>query len=391
MVERPPAEPLHFARQDDAPIGVVAARANTPLTVPAPERVDTDAEATCSLPSGVRLPRHRLGKHYITSGREEVDGAGRTEGKAPDGERDEGSRLEVAHEEADGEVRGQPRAQRRDERLTPDPVPLRTEQLRQFEDGRGTDDRGRQQERKTRGVLVRETHDEPSAHGRARAGEPGDEGDRLGGTDDEGLRERHLPSDSLVIVLVRLRRSPAESLRAEEKDPVEHQEERRGLWRCEQSAKGMLEEEAENSRRDRADDEEPAELRIPVLGVDTAVAQAAPEPAQDPHPVAPEEAEQNDRGRQMSRDEEGDEVIVVLVDVPAEQAREDDAVPEARDGEQLADALEEPKDDCLEVADRLGGDHVPEGCSALPFLPVWNQAKIRRATPSRNEAITCFT
>ena len=65
VVERPPAEPLHLARQDDAPIGVVATRANTPLAVPAPERVDADAEAPCSLPGGVRLPRHRLGNTTV--------------------------------------------------------------------------------------------------------------------------------------------------------------------------------------------------------------------------------------------------------------------------------------------------------------------------------------
>ena len=39
--------------------------------------------------------------------------------------------------------------------------------------------------------------------------------------------------------------------------------------------------------------------------------------------------------------------------------REDDAVPEARDREELGDALEQPEDDRLEVADRRGEDHVP--------------------------------
>src|SRR5260370_1445392 len=43
----------------------------------------------------------------------------------------------------------------------------------------------------------------------------------------------------------------------------------------------------------------------------------------------------------MRRDEEGDEELVVLVNVPADEPREDDAVPEARDGKELRDALEQ--------------------------------------------------
>ena len=55
--------------------------------------------------------------------------------------------------------------------------------------------------------------------------------------------------------------------------------------------------------------------------------------------------EQDERGRQVGRDEERDEVAVVLVDVPAEQLRQDHAVAEARDGKQLGDALQEPEHD----------------------------------------------
>ena len=79
-------------------------------------------------------------------------------------------------------------------------------------------------------------------------------------------------------------------------------------------------------------------------------------------------------------DQEGEEVVVVLVDVPAEQARQDDAVPEARDRKRLGDALERAEDRPLEVGDgvherlRLAGGGRVEG-------PVWNQAKTKQPMP----------
>src|SRR2546423_1286743 len=83
-----------------------------------------------------------------------------------------------------------------------------------------------------------------------------------------------------------------------------------------------------------------------------APAEAATEAAQDPHPVAPEEAEQDDRRREVGRDEKREEIGVVLVDVPAQEARQDHAVAEARDGEQLGDALEQAEDHGLPVRDQ---------------------------------------
>ena len=52
---------------------------------------------------------------------------------------------------------------------------------------------------------------------------------------------------------------------------------------------------------------------------DLAVAERAADPLHDPHPVVPEEPEQHERGREVERDEEGQEVRLVLVDVPAEE------------------------------------------------------------------------
>ena len=91
-------------------------------------------------------------------------------------------------------------------------------------------------------------------------------------------------------------------------------------------AQRVLEQEAEDPRRDHPDDEQPAELRIRVVVGDPAVAERPADPAHDPDPVAPEEPEQDDRRREVRRDEERDEERVVLVDVPAEELRRDDAV-----------------------------------------------------------------
>ena len=106
--------------------------------------------------------------------------------------------------------------------------------------------------------------------------------------------------------------------------------------------------------RDRADDEQPAEARVAVAGRDLPVAQRAAEAARRSAPSrSRKKPKQDERGRQVRRDQEGQEVVVVLVDVPAEQPRQDDGVPEARDRERLGDPLEEPQDDRLEVGDRV--------------------------------------
>ena len=104
--------------------------------------------------------------------------------------------------------------------------------------------------------------------------------------------------------------------------------------RGEQVAQRVLEQQAEQAGRHRADHEQPAEPGVGVVA-DLAVAQRAAEAREDPHPVAPEEAEQHERRGQVGGDQEGEEEVVVLVDVPAEQRGRITLWPEARDGEQL--------------------------------------------------------
>ena len=67
----------------------------------------------------------------------------------------------------------------------------------------------------------------------------------------------------------------------------------------------------------------------------------------------------------MGGDEEGEEEVVVLVDVPAEQAGRDHAVAEAGDREGLGDALQQPEDDGLEVGDRV--HQRPAGAGGIGF------------------------
>src|SRR5262249_12829776 len=159
---------------------------------------------------------------------------------------------------------------------------------------------------------------------------------------------------------------------------------------CEEAPERVLEEKAEHACRDRPDDEQPPELRVGVVLADPAVAQAACEPAQDAHPVAPEEEEEDEGRREVRRDEEAQEVRVVLVDVPAEEAREDDARAETRDREELGHALDDAQDDRLPVGNRPREDHESDAARARERAPVWNHAKITSATPRKNDARPCL-
>ena len=102
-------------------------------------------------------------------------------------------------------------------------------------------------------------------------------------------------------------------------------------------------------------------------------------------------AEQHERRRQMRGDEERDEERVVLVDVPAEQARQDHAVAEARDREELAEALQQPQQDGLGVGDQRERQREHAQASARVRGPLWNQASTNAPTPSSSAAMPCLT
>ena len=65
------------------------------------------------------------------------------------------------------------------------------EQLGQLEHGGGADDRRREQKGKAGRIPVGEADDEATAHRRARAGEAGDERERLRRADQKRLPEAH--------------------------------------------------------------------------------------------------------------------------------------------------------------------------------------------------------
>ena len=120
-----------------------------------------------------------------------------------------------------------------------------------------------------------------------------------------GRVARRLPPSALSAVRRDPRyRSATQPLTDVEQDAVEGQEDRGRLGLGENTAQRLFEGQAENSGRDRGDDQQPGQPL--VHGLDTAVADRGDESADDPHPVAPEEAEQCQRGGDMQRDDEGE-------------------------------------------------------------------------------------
>ena len=79
------------------------------------------------------------------------------------------------------------------------------------------------------------------------------------------------------------------------------------------------------------------------MGRDLAVAQRAQQAGDDPPPVVEEDAEQHDRGGEVGRHEEGQEVVVVLVDVPAQQPRRITAWPRLETGKGSATPCRRPR------------------------------------------------
>ena len=189
-----------------------------------------------------------------------------------------------------------------------------------------------------------------------------------------------LARDPRVVVGVGLRRAAAQPLGAEEQQAVQGDEQRGRARRGEHAPKLVLEQEPEDPGRDRPDDEQPAELRVGVVGGDPPVTQRAPEALHDPHPVVPEEPEQDERGREVRGDEERQEVLVVLVDVPAEQPRQDHRMAEARDREELGDTLDQPEDDRPRVGDQREEDHAAAGSAS------WAPSGTRRKRGRRSRA-----
>src|SRR5947208_3249166 len=117
----------------------------------------------------------------------------------------------------------------------------------------------------------------------------------------------------------------------------------------------MLENEPDQAGRDRAHHQDPAEPSVGISWVDLALSERSHHSPDDPHPVLEEEAEEDHRRREVRRHQECQEELVVLMDVPAGEPRQDHPVPERGDRKWLGDALEEAEDDRLEIGDRVQG------------------------------------
>ncbi len=154
-------------------------------------------------------------------------------------------------------------------------------------------------------------------------------------------------------VVAGLRGALAQPLEHEQRDPVDDQEGGGDRGGGEQFAQGVLQQQPEEPRGDGADDEQPPEPGVDVVLADLAHPQRAQDALDDQDPVAQEEQQQHQRRGEVGGDEEREEVGSGLVDVPAQQPRQHDRVPEARDRERLSDPLGEAENHRLEVGDQV--------------------------------------
>ena len=153
---------------------------------------------------------------------------------------------------------------------------------------------------------------------------------------------------------LRTRGAAADAFADEQDDAVDGEEDRRGERLGEQRAQRVFEREAGEPGRDGRDDEQPGHAFVGRL--ESAGSQCAEEAADDAHPVGAEVDEQRDRGRDVQRDDEREVERLVgglgahEVSQPS-QAGIEHRVAEARDREQLGDALQQADHDRLEVAE----------------------------------------
>ena len=168
-----------------------------------------------------------------------------------------------------------------------------------------------------------------------------------------------------------------EPLGGEQHAAVDDQEDRRELGLGRDRAQVVLERDAEDPGGNARDDDQPRQTL--GAGLYPARGERVKEGADDPHPFAPIEVQQPERAADVEHHHERQPEgflfgLRVNQLVPAEQRREQDRVPEARDREQLGGALQDSEHDRLEVRDGRGGDR-QHGARQLTRAP-------RRVAPS---------
>ena len=146
---------------------------------------------------------------------------------------------------------------------------------------------------------------------------------------------------------------------SEQQQAVDHQEDGRDFGLGGQRPQLVLEDQAEDAGGDARDDDQP---RQPLVGgARAARAQRVEERAHDLDPVAAVVEQQAEGAADVEHHHERQPEGLVLglrvhEFVPAEQGREQDGVSEARDREQLGDALQDPQHHGLEVGERRAHD-----------------------------------
>src|SRR6185312_15366112 len=194
------------------------------------------------------------------------------------------------------------------------------------------------EEGEMRRLAVMQAEQEAAHHGGAGARDAGDERRALPQADDERLLPAHRREQALAALAT-------QALGGEQHDAVDDEERRRDDGGAEQAPQELLEGEAQHRRRNGGDDDEPQE---PPLGAPLLERADAEERQREAQPVAPEIRQQRRRRAQMQHHQERQEGRGMLVDVPADQLRQDHGMPQAAHLEELGDALQEGDDEGLE-------------------------------------------
>ena len=237
-------------------------------------------------------------------------------------------------------MRRRPRQFRRTIGLQQHDVRLRREELRHLEQRRRKDDRRREQERKARGVLVIEVAEQSRDHRDARTRNARQQRERLRDADNEARRiaqllDRLIGLRRLAACWRRRNASPANITK-----PLMIKNERGRRRRAEEPPHRNLEDDAEDADRNRADDEQPADSFVAIVA-QTAAHDARDERANDRVPFRAIEHDQRERRSQVQDDDKGEKRRVRAIDVvPVQQRRNQDRVPQARDREEFAHALQ---------------------------------------------------
>ena len=244
------------------------------------------------------------------------------------------------------------------ERCAADAVAGRAEQVGQLVERGEADDRSREQEAVAGGVLVgvgRRAGRRPSSRrsGRCRGSAlpPARCPTAIAWRQlSRAIRSSLWATSSPKTGALRRRRSKASS-----STPLRIRKAAADGGRGEERAQRVLEQQAEDAGRDGADDQQPAQARVGVVGARSrGRAASASSPATIRTPVVAEEPEQHERGGEVRRDQEGRGSSRRSGGCPSRSSRgRITRVAQARDREGLGDALQQAQDDGLEVGDRV--------------------------------------